>query len=157
MKQGQSGFTLVELAVALVIVGIVGGISITAYTSIMRSTHAMQAVADLYAVRAAAYMSYGDSSQWPAEVPVGIPPADLVSRLPTGFGFVRKDYRLDWDNWVGQPRAPSDPRISVLIGISVVTTDPKLLDTIQSLLSRGYIIRTEPTRATLRIIGPGGL
>ncbi len=157
MKQGQSGFTLVELAVALVIVGIVGGISITAYTSIMRSTHAMQAVGDLYAVRAAAYMNYGDSSQWPADLPVGIPPAELVSRLPAGFEFVRRDYRLDWDNWVGQPHAPGDPRSLVLVGVSVVTTDPKLLDTIQSLLSRGYVIRTGPTKATLRIIGPGGL
>ena len=157
MKRGSHGFTLVELAITLLIVSIIGGISITAYTSLMRSTHAMQAVGDLYAVRAAAYMNYGDSSRWPPEVPVGIPPADLVSRLPAGFGFVRKDYRLDWDNWVGQPRAPSDPRISVLVGISVVTKDPKLLDTIQSLMSRGYLVRTESTRATLRIIGPGGL
>ena len=157
MKQRHSGFTLVELAITLVIVAIIGGISITAYTSIMQSTHAMQAVGDLYTVRAAAYMNYGDSSQWPAELPVGVPPAELVSRLPAGFGFVRKNYRLDWDNWVGQPRAPSDPRISVLVGISVVTTDPKLLDTIQALASRGYLVRTEPTRATLRIVGPGGL
>ena len=157
MRRGQSGFTLVELAVALLVVGIVGAISITGYFSFMRSTHAMQAVGDLYAIRAAAYMNYGDTSQWPADLPPGIPPTDLISRLPAGFEFVRKDYRLDWDNWVGQPHAPGDPRSSVLVGVSVVTNDTKLLDTVQSLMSRAYIVRTGPNKATLRIIGPGGL
>jgi len=157
MKREEKGFTLIELAVALIVVAIVGAISITGYFSIMRSTHAMQAVGDLYAIRAAAYMNYGDTSQWPEDLPPGIPPTDLLSRLPSGFEFVRRDYRLDWDNWIGQHYAPGDPRSAVLVGVSVVSKDPKLLDTIQSLMSRTYIIRTTPTKATLRIIGPGGL
>ncbi|HEX5031096.1 MAG TPA: prepilin-type N-terminal cleavage/methylation domain-containing protein [Candidatus Eisenbacteria bacterium] len=157
MRQGQSGFTLIELSIALLVVSIVGAISITGYFSIMRSTHAMQAVGDLYAIRAAAYMNYGDTSKWPADLSPGIPPLELVSRLPVGFAFVRRDYRLDWDNWIGQPHAPGDPRSAVLVGVSVVSNDPKLLDTIQSLMTRTYVIRTSPTKATLRIIGPGGL
>jgi prepilin-type N-terminal cleavage/methylation domain-containing protein len=157
MVRGERGFTLIELAVALLVVAIVGAISITGYFSIMRSTHAMQAVGDLYAVRAAAYMNYGDTSQWPEDLSPGIPPASLVSRLPAGFEFVRRDYRLDWDNWIGQPHAPGDPRSTILVGVSVVSNDPKLLDTVQSLMSRTYIVRTGPNKATLRIIGPGGL
>jgi prepilin-type N-terminal cleavage/methylation domain-containing protein len=157
MKRGERAFTLIELAVALVVVGIVGAISITGYFSIMRSTHAMQAVGDLYAVRAAAYMNYGDTTQWPADLSPGIPPPSLVSRLPAGFEFVRRDYRLDWDNWIGQHYAPGDPRSTILVGVSVVSNDPKLLDTVQSLMSSTYIVRTSPDKATLRIIGPGGL
>ena len=157
MVRGERGFTLIELAVALLVVAIVGAISITGYFSIMRSTHAMQAVGDLYAIRAAAYMNYGDTTQWPPDLSPGIPPAALVSRLPSGFEFVRRDYRLDWDNWIGQPHALHDPRSTVLVGISVVSNDPKLLDTIQSLMSSTYIVRTSPNKATLRIIGPGGL
>jgi len=157
MKRGMRGFTLVELSIVLLVVAIVGAISITGYFNIMRSTHAMQAVGDLYAIRAAAYMNYGDTSKWPADLSPGIPPTELVSRLPAGFEFVRRDYRLDWDNWIGRPHAPGDPRSAVLVGVSVVSNDPKLLDTIQSLMTRTYIIRTGPNKATLRIIGPGGL
>ncbi|HTK70101.1 MAG TPA: prepilin-type N-terminal cleavage/methylation domain-containing protein [Candidatus Eisenbacteria bacterium] len=157
MERGTKGFTLIELSVALLVVAIVGAISITGYVSIVRSTHAMQAVGDLYAVRAAAYMNYGDTSKWPADLSPGIPPAELASRLPAGFEFVRRDYRLDWDNWIGQPFAPGDPRSTVVVGVSVVSNDPKLLDTIQSLMTRTYVVRTSPTKATLRIIGPGGL
>jgi prepilin-type N-terminal cleavage/methylation domain-containing protein len=157
MKRREEGFTLIELAIALLVVAIVGAISITGYFSIMRSTHAMQAVGDLYTIRAAAYMNYGDTSQWPDDLSSGIPPPALASRLPSGFEFVRRDYTLDWDNWIGQPHAPGDPRSTILVGVSVVSNDPKLLDTIQSLMSRTYIVRTSPNKATLRIIGPGGL
>lgn len=157
MKRGMRGFTLIELSIALLVVSIVGAISITGYFNVMRSTHAMQAVGDLYAVRAAAYLNYGDTSTWPADLSPGIPPTELASRLPDNFEFVRREYRLDWDNWMGQHYAPGDPRSTVLVGVSVVSDDPKLLDTIQSLMTRTYIIRTTPTKATLRIIGPGGL
>lgn len=157
MNRGMRGFTLIELAVALLVVAIVGAISFTGYVNIMRSTHAMQAVGDLYAVRAAAYMNYGDTSKWPADLSPGIPPSEFADRLPANFEFVRREYRLDWDNWTGQHYAPGDPRSSVLIGVSIVSNDPKLLDTIQSLMTRTYIVRTSPTKATLRIIGPSGL
>lgn len=157
MKRETSGFTLVELAIALLVVAIIGAISITGYRSIVRSTRAMQAVGDLYAVRAAAYLYYGDTSRWPADLGLAILPAELAGRLPSGFAFVRRHYRLDWDNWIGRPQRAGDPGATVLVGISVVTNDTKLLEAVESLLSNAYAVRTAPNRTTLRIIGPGGL
>ena len=54
MRAGR-GFTLLELMIALMVVGILAGIAIPAYFSLVSNTRAAQAVADLQAVRAAVY------------------------------------------------------------------------------------------------------
>lgn len=152
----RDGFTLVELAFALVIAGIVALLAIPNYIELVRNTRAMQAVADLYAVRAAAYLSYGDTTRWPIDAPAGIPPMELADRLPPGFRFVREHYRIDWDNWIGSVRAADDPRAGIEVGVSIVSRDPKLLLAVEKLLTRYYVRRTASTKTTMQIAGPNG-
>jgi prepilin-type N-terminal cleavage/methylation domain-containing protein len=153
----RDGFTLVELAFALVIAGIVALLAVPNYIGLVRNTRAMQAVADLYAVRAAAYMNYGDTMKWPQEAPSGVPPLELADRLPPGFRFVKEHYKIDWENWMGKPRQSGDPRIGIEVGVSLVSRDPKLLDAVENLLSKYYMSRTASTKTTLQIAGPNGI
>lgn len=153
----EDGMTLVELAAALLIAGIVALIAVPNYLDLMRSTRAMQAMGDLYAVRAAAYLNYGDTTKWPLDAPAGVPPPDLLQRLPPGFRFVKEHYKLDWENWIGEVRQAGDGRAGVEVGVSVVSNDPKLLDAVQRLLSKYYTVRTTPTKMTLQIAGPSGI
>jgi len=157
MARRAEGFTLVELAVALTIVAIVALLAIPSYVNLMRNTRAMQAVADLYAVRAAAYLNYGDTARWPIEAPAGIPPREIAQRLPDDFRFVREHYRIDWENWIGASRRPGDPRIGIEVGVSIVSRDTKLLEAVEGLLSSYYTSRTASTKTTLQIAGPNGI
>ena len=153
----QDGMTLVELAAALLIAGIVALIAVPNYVELVRSTRAMQAVGDLYAVRAAAYLNYGDTTKWPPDAPAGIPPQELSERLPDGFRFVKEHYKIDWENWIGEIRKPGDMRSGIEVGVSIVSNDPKLLDAVQRLLTKYYTIRTTPTKMTLQVAGPNGI
>lgn len=153
----HEGFTLIELACALLVAGIVALIAIPNYLDLVRDTRAMQAVADLYAVRAAAYLNYGDTTRWPPDAPAGIPPTEIHERLPPGFRFVKEHYKIDWENWIGEVRKAGDGRTGIEVGVSVVSNDSKLLDSVQRLLSKYYTIRTTPTKMTLQIAGPNGI
>jgi prepilin-type N-terminal cleavage/methylation domain-containing protein len=153
----RDGFTLVELAAALVIAGIVALLAIPNYLDLVRNTRAMQVVADLYAVRAAAYLTFGDTTRWPPEISAGIPPVEIIQRLPPGFRFVNEHYKIDWENWTGKVRAPGDARAGIEVGVSVMSRDPKLLDAVQALLTKYYVVRTAPTKMTLQIAGPSGI
>lgn len=153
----QEGMTLVELAAALLIAGIVALIAVPNYLDLVRSTRAMQAVGDLYTVRAAAYLNYGDTVTWPPDAAAGIPPVQLTERLPEGFRFVKEHYKIDWENWIGETRQPGDARTGIEVGVSIVCNDTKLLDAVQRLLSKYYTVRTTPTKMTLQIAGPSGI
>jgi prepilin-type N-terminal cleavage/methylation domain-containing protein len=157
MTRRGDGFTLVELAIVLVILGVIAAVAIPSYVNLLRDTRAMQAVADLYAVRAAAYLNYGDTARWPIEAPAGVPPLEIAERLPPDFRFVREHYRIDWENWIGAPRRSGDPRIGIEVGVSIVTRDTKLLEAVEGLLSKYYTSRTAPTKTTMQIAGPGGI
>ena len=157
MTRRGDGFTLVELAFAMLIVAIVAAVAIPSYVNLLRNTRAMQAVADLYAVRAAAYLNYGDTAKWPIEAPAGVPPLEIAQRLPPDFRFVREHYRIDWENWIGAARKAGDPRIGIEVGVSIVSKDTKLLDGVEGLLSKYYTSRTAPTKTTLQIAGPNGI
>jgi prepilin-type N-terminal cleavage/methylation domain-containing protein len=157
VRTRPDGFTLVELVFSLVVFAIVAAVAIPNYLSLIRNTRALQAVADLYAVRAAAYLNYGDTTKWAQEAPAGIPPLEIAQRLPPEFRFVREHYKIDWENWIGVPRRPGDPRIGIEVGVSVVTRDTKLLEIIESFLTKYHVSRTAPTKTTLQIAGPTGI
>jgi prepilin-type N-terminal cleavage/methylation domain-containing protein len=146
------GFTLVELVIAVTVIGILAGIAIPAYLGLVSSTRAAQAVADLQAVRAAVYLFYGDAGHWPAESPLGYPPKGVAQNLPKNFSFMNRWYTLDYDNWIAlhrQGRAPTGTTTAV--GVSIVCRDPKLLLRIQGLLKNAKFTRISRTKYTLEL------
>lgn len=172
----SGGFTLVELAIVIVAIGIIAAIAIPNYVSLVRDVRAGQAVADLQAVRAAVFLYYGDHGSWPEEVQAGAFPNGLAQYLPSGMLFYRRYYTLDYENWIVQGNAGGGggggggngnaggngqahskfPSTGVMIGVSLVSPDTTLVGAACGLLARTHVVRMAPRRATLVIADENG-
>ena len=157
MRRFDRGFTMTELAIVLVVLGIIAAVAIPHYVGILRDTRAMQTVANIYAVRAAAYLYYGDNAHWPAETGLGAVPPELVDKLPPGFTFVQLPFQLDWENWSSRTFPAGDPRNGVTVGISIECRDPTMLDAVAGLLGKTKVIKISSRRYTLQMAGPAGI
>ena len=157
MARSGRGFTLVELAIALVVVGILAGIAIPAYFGLISNTRAAQAVADLQAVRAAVYLNYGDTGKWPVETQAGTIPNGLTPNLPKNFSFTNQWYTLDYDNWLPLHQAGKAPAgTTTAIGVSIVCRDPKLLTRVEGLIKNARFTPVSRTKYILEIATVNG-
>lgn len=159
----SQGLTVLELAVAMTLAGLLAAVAIPNYVSFMRNVRAAQAVADIQAVRAAVYMYFGENQAWPAEEQAGVVPAALTPYLPRDVVFYKSSYRIDWDNWIvvdagdGTPKTRSKfPKTGVLAGISLVSNDKEFLKAARGLLAHAPTVDVSASRTTLIIQGEKG-
>lgn len=171
--RSSSGFTKLELVTVLAIIVIVTSIAIPAYWNMVRQVRASHAVADLQTLRAAAYLYFGDHADWPAEVQLGVVPAELKPYLREDMEFVNQWYQIDWDNWMvwddpvgpgntqgegkGHGKARSKlPQTGVLVGVSLVTRDPELMAAARGMLANAAFIRISASKSTLKLSDADG-
>lgn len=114
----RGGFTLVELLIVVLVIGILASIAIPNFQRAIIKTRATSIVADLHVIRVAAYNHMADHQEWPRDRNRGIIPVTLVPYLPTDFSFRTEHYVLDYDNWSG--RGGFD------IGVTAIMNDPVL-------------------------------
>lgn len=126
IQSRRGGFTLVELLVVVLIIGILTRLALPAYQSLVFKARAAEALGDINAVRVAAYSYNADTNRWPPDVNRGTVPPELEPYLGEGFSFDKEDYRLDWDNWSMPDGTPRYPETGVLIGVSMTTSDERL-------------------------------
>jgi len=121
----RRGYTLVELMVALVVLGLLTSISILKYIDLTRTAYAAKIAGEFTTVRLAAYNYEADhNNQWPSEQGPGVIPPEFSGYLPTGFSFTYPSYQLDWDN-----RSPS--LIPFQLAISMTTPDASLINSLR--------------------------
>ena len=125
MRVRRAGFTLVELMLVVVAVGVLARIAIPAYNRYTYMARAAAVLSEIQAIRVAAYAYNLDTNAWPADVNRGVVPDELKPYLPTGFVFQKELYALDWDNWVLPDGTPSRPETGSVVGISLTTDDEK--------------------------------
>jgi prepilin-type N-terminal cleavage/methylation domain-containing protein len=123
----RSGFSLVELMVVVLVVGLLAGIAIPNFQQALLKARAADAIADLQVIRVAVYAYVGDNYTWPADVSRGAVPAGLAEYLPENFAFSNEHYVIDYDNWSNQAQG--------FVGLSVITTEvglgPVVVDMLQ--------------------------
>ena len=146
------GFTLVELAIVMVVVAILAGVAIPGYFGLVSNTRAAQAVADLQAIRAAVYLTYGDNGKWPTESQAGVIPDGISSNLPKNFSFTNQWYTLDYDNWIPLHQQGTAPTgTSTAIGVSIICRDPRLLTRVEGLIKNARFFPVSKTKYILEI------
>ncbi len=139
VRSRRGGFTLVELLVAVSIIGILAGLAIPNMKMVLLRARATQLAGDMEVVRVAVQSYQGTSHAWPAETPSGTVPPELVPFLPENYSFDRDGYQLDYENWAMPGGLPGDPNTRNLIGVSVVVTDPMLGNALTELLGKSIV------------------
>jgi len=117
----RSGFTLIEIFVVLVIIGILSAVGLFKYIDFREQAYATKVAADMTSTKIAAITAWTDNEQWPPDAGPGIVPPEIRLHLHGSVQFVNNDYLLDWDNLGGGGGGP------FLVGITVTTTNPTLM------------------------------
>lgn len=125
---------MVELAVVVLVVGILARIAMPAYHNIVYRARAAAALGDLETIRLAAFEYNTDTGGWPADRYPGEVPPELEPYLGEGFTFDREHYQLDWENWILPDGTPKHPNTGVLLGVSITTSDPHLGGALEALV-----------------------
>jgi len=145
------GFTLIELILVVMVLGILASIAVLKYIDLRNSALAAQMAQELRAIQIAALNYHADLEQWPAETPAGAVPLGLATLLPGQLAgsFDRRDYLLDYENF--------GDTSEVVIGVSVTTPDARLFAKfVQYLGTKSPFFLTGNT-LTYLISGPGGV
>lgn len=99
MRTDRRGFSLVELLVVLLIIGTLAGIAVPNLNRAILRARAVDAVADMNAIKVAVLNYQADASTWPEDVNRGQIPPGLDEYLPENFSFTTEDYVLDYEDW----------------------------------------------------------
>ncbi len=148
----RNGFTIIELLVVMVVLGILSSIAILKYIDLRMSAHAARVAADFNAIKIATYAYYTDDYKWPAEVSAGVVPPELVPVMNAGTTFIKDVYTLDYDYF---PIAGSGPG-SYIVGVTVTTSDPKLMTKLEQLLGNTMPFLASGGSLTYIIVGADG-
>lgn len=139
----------------VVAVAVLARIAVPRYQQYTYKARAAAVLADIQAVRVAAYAYNADTNQWPPDVNRGIVPPELEPYLGTGFSFRKEHYNLDWDNWVLPDGSPSQPGTGTVVGISLTTQDEAFGAALVSLLGENTARATIGEHYTFILVGTG--
>jgi prepilin-type N-terminal cleavage/methylation domain-containing protein len=153
MNRMRRGFTMVELMVVMVVMGVLAGLAVLKYIDLRNHALAAQASADLETVRLAAYSAWYETGSWPADAGPGMLPVGLGPYLPGGFTFQRAEYTLDWENFVPPGGGTSaGMQLGVVLTASTVRLSNAL---VQALGTKGPFV-INGTDLIYVIVGPDG-
>lgn len=131
----RKGFTLIELMIVVLIIGILAGIAIPKYVNITKKAQAARIVSDYRTIWLAVQMYLMETGEYPPDRGPGRIPRELRPYLSKDFAFNLNPamaVKYDWDNWVIDGR-PKHSFTGILYGISVTTKDMALINAIDEI------------------------
>jgi prepilin-type N-terminal cleavage/methylation domain-containing protein len=153
MSRRRHGFTIIELMMVMIVMGILSSLAVLKYVDLRHRARAAQVAADLESVRLAAYGAWYEHNAWPGEAGPGQVPVDLVPYLPQNFSFTRPEYTLDWENLVPPGGGAST---GMQLGVVVIASTPRLQRTLEQILGNRMPFVSVGGTLTFIIVGPDG-
>ena len=92
----QRGFSLTEVMVTVVVIGILANAALPAYHRAQTDAQAASILADFHAVRSAAFDYYADHNRFPRSGRWGQAPRELISYPPKAVQFKTPETRYRW-------------------------------------------------------------
>jgi prepilin-type N-terminal cleavage/methylation domain-containing protein len=149
-RSREAGFTLIEILIVCAVIGIIVNIAIPGLYQALYRAKASRIIEDYNTVRIMVHQHYADHSFYPAELGPGTEPPELTQYLQNRIQWVHEDYTYDWELWVDGAGNPTEPATGVLIGFSIVTSDPELANYLKKIY-KGVILDTIPNHTTFVI------
>lgn len=153
MSRRRGGFTIIELLMVMIVIGILAGIGLLKYMDLRHRARAAQVTADLESVRLAAYGAWYEHNAWPSDAGAGQMPPELAPYLPQDFSFSKPEYTLDWENFVPPGGGPSG---GMQLGVVVTSANPRLQKTLEQTLGNRLPFVSVGGTLTFIIVGPDG-
>jgi prepilin-type N-terminal cleavage/methylation domain-containing protein len=149
-RSRQAGYTLLELLIVCMVIGIIANIAIPGLYQALYKAKASRIIEDYNTIRTMVHQHYADHSFYPAETGPGVEPPELTTYLQNRVLWTHADYQYDWELWVDGAGNPTEPATGVIVGFSIVTTDPDLANSLKKVY-KGIIIDTIPNHTTFVI------
>ncbi len=92
----RRGFSLAELAVTVMIVGILAGVALPNLRSVLLKAQASRIVSDAHTVSLAAYEYLAENGSFPGSGGYGTIPGGLATYLPEDFDFEPNGVQYAW-------------------------------------------------------------
>lgn len=97
MQRDRAGFTLAELAVVVMVVGILAGLALPNLRYALLKADAAHIVSDAHTISLAAYDYIADNGTFPGSAGYGMVPPQLADHLPENFEFnYKEDVTYAW-------------------------------------------------------------
>ncbi len=132
-RGGRGGWTMIELLMVLVILGILVNIAVPALRLIRRRAEAAHVIGDIRVIHIAAQSHHADRGTFPETENFGVVPTTMIPMLPEGFEFRYGDVLYRWHRYALPDGLPAFPGQTMLLAIEVHTPSPELAATIRGL------------------------
>lgn len=129
----RNGWTMIELLMVLVIMGILVNVAVPALRLIRRRAEAAHVIGDIRAIQVAAHSHHAERGVFPPSEGFGVVPATMMPMLPDGFDFRYAGTLYRWHRFALPEGLPAFPGQTVLLAVEVQTPSPDLASAIRGL------------------------
>ena len=134
MTRRRSGWTLVELFIVLIIIGLLARLAVPRLHDMKLRAEAAKIIGDVHAIQLAVSTHHADTNLWPSNAAAGAVPNELIAYLPRNFSFVKPEYMLGLNV---TPPVGGSPIDNAIVTVDVLSMDPALVPILSLLAQPG--------------------